>query len=188
VSSVLSSTDTSVVARVRAGDVAAFESLFKTYHAKLLPFAASYVDSAAIGDEIVADVFAWVWEHRETWSPGVSIAAYLYGAVRNRALNEAKRSAADRRRVVELAADGELPGVGARGKNPAQQIEEDDMIAAVWRAVEALPERRRLILTLRWRYELAWDEIAAVVGTTSAAVQMDHSRALQALRSVLGEE
>jgi len=177
--------DAELAGRIRAGDAAAFETVFRAYHARLVPFAACYVGSVAVADEVVADVFAWLWERRADWHPGVSIASYLYGAVRNRALNEAKRAAGDRRRVAGVAADGEIPGAGESPLDAAQRVERDDDVAAAWRAIMALPERRRLILTLRWRHELSWDEIAAMLGTTSAAVQMDHSRALRRLRETL---
>jgi DNA-directed RNA polymerase specialized sigma subunit len=64
-------------------------------------------------------------------------------------------------------------------------MEHDDRVAAALRLMAKLPERRRLILSLRWKHGLAWDEIAAVLGVTSAAVQMEHSRILASLRAEL---
>src|SRR5689334_19577783 len=79
-------TNDSLSARIQAGDARAFEALFREYHPRLLSFAASYAGSVEAGEEVVADVFAWIWEHRATWAPTNGESAYLYGAVRNRAL------------------------------------------------------------------------------------------------------
>src|SRR6059058_5465514 len=51
-------------ARVRAGDAAAFERAFRTYHAALCKFACRYVHSPEIAEELVHDVFARLWEER----------------------------------------------------------------------------------------------------------------------------
>ena len=45
-----------------------------------------------IAEEIVQEVLWYVWEHRATWDVHSGIRAYLFGAARNRALNELQRS------------------------------------------------------------------------------------------------
>jgi RNA polymerase sigma-70 factor (ECF subfamily) len=176
-----------LVEGIRRGDSRAFETVFRRYHARLVSFAASYVRSADGGEEVVADVFAWLWEHRSAWVPSAGVAAYLFGAVRNRALNVVKRTARDGRRDATLRAAGKTPGTAEAPADLAQRTEMDDYMAAAWRIISTFAERRRLILTLRWQYELGWDEIASVTGMTAAAVQMDHSRALAILRTRLQE-
>jgi len=51
-----------------------------------------------------------------------------------------------------------------------------------------LPERARLIVLLRWEQQLDYDEIAHIVGSTSAAVQMQMSRAFKILRERLPDD
>src|SRR5256886_13474389 len=45
-------------ARIRAGDAAAFERAFRTYHPALCKFAFRYVHSRDVAQELVHDVFA----------------------------------------------------------------------------------------------------------------------------------
>jgi RNA polymerase sigma factor (sigma-70 family) len=59
---------------------------------------------------------------------------------------------------------------------------------AVWEAVERLPERQRLAVYLRYRSDLPYEEIGAVLGIAPASVRSHVSRALDALRVTLGEE
>jgi RNA polymerase sigma-70 factor (ECF subfamily) len=177
--------DDRIVAQVRAGDATALEAVFLRYYGPLVRFATSYVRSIDIGKEVVADVFAWVWEHRATWTPTAGVAAYLFGAVRNHTLNVMKSHAREHRRTAALYEVGDPPGAAAPPLNPGERVEHDDYTAALLRRVAKLPERRRLLLSLRWSYDLPWDQIAAVLGITKAAVKMEHRRILDNLRAEL---
>jgi RNA polymerase sigma factor (sigma-70 family) len=59
---------------------------------------------------------------------------------------------------------------------------------AVWEAVESLPERQRLAIYLRYRSDLPYEEIGAVLGIAPPSARSHVSRALDALRAQLGEE
>jgi RNA polymerase sigma factor (sigma-70 family) len=59
---------------------------------------------------------------------------------------------------------------------------------AVWDAVEGLPERQRLAVYLRYRSDLPYEEIGAVLGIAPPSARSHVSRALDALRVALGEE
>jgi RNA polymerase sigma-70 factor, ECF subfamily len=59
---------------------------------------------------------------------------------------------------------------------------------AVWEAVEGLPERQRLAVYLRFRADLPYEEIGAVLGIAPPSARSHVSRALDALRAQLGEE
>jgi RNA polymerase sigma factor (sigma-70 family) len=59
---------------------------------------------------------------------------------------------------------------------------------AIWEAVEGLPERQRLAIYLRFRADLAYEEIGAILGIAPPSARSNVSRALDALRVELGEE
>ena len=75
------------VARIRAGDGAAFEAMFRQYYEPLLRFALTYLPVRESAEDLVQDVFYRIWEHRERWAVRTTLAAYLYAAVRHRALD-----------------------------------------------------------------------------------------------------
>src|SRR5256885_9713379 len=103
-------------ARVRTGDAQAFEALFRAYVEPLCSFAYSYVESESQAQEIVQDLFTRLWERRETLERPRSVRAYLYGATRNRALNEVRNRRVwsgvlrGRRRREQARASGDPPG------------------------------------------------------------------------------
>lgn len=59
---------------------------------------------------------------------------------------------------------------------------------AIWDAVEGLPQRQRFAIYLRYRSDLPYDEIGAILGIAAPSARSHVSRGLDALRVALGEE
>lgn len=85
------SAQAALVAGIRAGDVGAFETVFRAYRAPLARFATRVTESPELGDEIVHEVFLKIWKIRATWDIGMSLTAYLFAMTRNTALSVARR-------------------------------------------------------------------------------------------------
>ena len=85
-------------------------------------------------------------------------------------------------RRVRLLADR----LGAEPPRRAALEHADRM--AVWEAVEELPERQRVAIYLRFRADLPYEEIGAILGIAAPSARSHVSRALDALRLELGEE
>lgn len=173
-------------AAIRDGDQHAFEMVFRRHHASLCDVAAIYAPSRAVAEEVVADVFLALWRRRAEWDSSGGVAGYLYRAVRNAALNSARGARRERARYALASVQGEVPGMASgSGAAAGEGVDEVSRVAAVRRAIAALPPNRRVVLTLRWRDGLGFAEIAERLGTTAAAVQMQLSRALGALRAAM---
>ena len=175
----LSVDDAAVVAQIQGGDASAFERIFKGHAKALVTFAAGYVRSRATAEDIVADVFATLWERRATWNPANGVRAYLYAAVRNRSLNNI-RNLAIHARVTDWS---NATPTAPRAVDDALIIEEQ--LALIRRTIQTFPEQRRRIMALRWRDGLSASEIATVLGLTRNAVDIQLTRALQALKALL---
>jgi RNA polymerase sigma-70 factor (ECF subfamily) len=61
-------------------------------------------------------------------------------------------------------------------------------LIAVWDAVEQLPERQRLVVYLRYRADLPFEEIGRILGIEAVSARSQVSRALDTLRERLGDE
>jgi RNA polymerase sigma-70 factor (ECF subfamily) len=172
-----------LVARVRAGDEAAFESLFKAYYHCLCSFANGYVRSPDTAEELVQSVFLRIWERRESWAPAAGVRAYLFAASRNHALDHLRHE-----RVVERLAPcaSDHPAAETRVRpGPDEEMQAVELAAALRRAVEELPERRREVVTLRWQHQLTNLEIAKVLGISVKGVEAHVTRSLTYLRERL---
>jgi RNA polymerase sigma-70 factor (ECF subfamily) len=174
--------DVVLLGRVRMGDEVAFETMFTRHYANLCTLASAYVRSAAVAEEVVSELFTWIWMHRTTWAPNVSIAAALYGLARRRSIDAYRTARAEERRYDVVPGADERVGVGTMPRDAAELAESHDIRAMLWNVVAAFPEGQRTVLTLRWRHALSWEEIAAVTGVSVVAVKRQHGRALAHLR------
>jgi len=84
------------VDRIRAGDVDAFEALYRKYWQPLYAFAFRYVRSKEDAEEVVQDVFFRIWRGRADWVPAGAVRNYVYCAVRNAARDRLERAAVAR--------------------------------------------------------------------------------------------
>lgn len=72
--------------------------------------------------------------------------------------------------------------------NPLTQIESDDSKRVLVAAIEALPEREKLVMALYYEQELNLREIGEVLGVTESRVCQLHSQAVARIRAkVVGE-
>jgi RNA polymerase sigma-70 factor (ECF subfamily) len=195
--SVESGIDAELVARVRAGDQAAFEAIFRQYHEGLWRFAYHQLGCAETAREIVQDVFFALWRKHAEWEVTTSISGWLYGAVRHHILRHrrtertvtritdraARAAVAERGDVV--AGDAVGVAMGTPSADAQTRIEEQELDATVVNALAALPERRRLAMTLRWKHDLPAPEIARVLGTTPQAVRHLLMRAREEIAALL---
>lgn len=125
-----------------------------------------------------------------------SVRAWLYAAVRHHALNHLRhervaarlleRTGASRDASAEHATtDAQPVAMGAAPLDAHASAEAVELEQIVANAIAALPERRRLAMTLRWKHELTAAEIAAVLGTTPESVRVLLTRARQDLAALL---
>jgi RNA polymerase sigma-70 factor (ECF subfamily) len=178
--------DAAIVARVRAGDLDTFEAIFRAHYEELVRFAHATVRSVDVAQDLVSEMFTTLYERRETWEIRTSIRAYLVAATRYRVINYVRdmRRRGDRYAALQVAGEEDETPASLQAPDVGL-IEAEELgahVAAVERALAELTPRSRMVVALRWRQGLSFDEIAEVMETTSAAVQMQLSRALKVLR------
>ncbi len=102
------------IARARAGDIGAFEAIFRAHYQRLCLFAESLVNSSDQAEDLVEDVFVRTWESRETCRGCDSLKAYLYVAVRNRAFKFLRHQKVVHRLTERISPGAPAPGMSTR--------------------------------------------------------------------------
>jgi len=182
--------DRECLERIRQGDSAAFEQLFRAHYAGMCGSVYRLLGSRADTEDVVQEVLRRVWERRAQWAPQGTIEDYLYRAARNEAVSRLRRRFRERAWYEQATAAAEHEtGVSARQSRHAidERLEDEELLAAVRRAVDALPERCRLIFELKWEHELRYAEIADALGITVKTVENQLLKALKAVRLALGQ-
>ncbi len=175
--------DRELLARLRAGDHAAFDAIFRAWYAPLVRLAGGLLRDPAAAEEIVQDVMLELWRRRETLDPDGTPQAYLFQSTRNRALNRLRHA-----RVVERAAPGladARTAVGSAGPPPDAAVAAGELAVAVRATIDALPPRCREVFTMSREQGLTYAEIARALGVSVKAVEAQMGRALRTLRERL---
>ena len=171
--------DADLVARIARGDRAAFEMAFREHYTALVRFAEGILRSRELGEDAVQEVMLNLWRQREVLRIDDSLRAYLYAAVRNRALNGLRNDRVRRDAVPHLVR--EMP------ETPAGEavVLEGEIEAAVRAAIDTLPPRCREIFELSRFKGLRYSEIAESLGISVKTVETQMGRALKSLRQQL---
>jgi RNA polymerase sigma-70 factor (ECF subfamily) len=173
--------DKRLVNAIQTGDAEAFETLFVKYYQALWRFARRYVDSEAIGEDLVQEVYATIWEKRDQLAAVGNIRPYLYRAVKNKALDYRKHEEVREKyeRQVELQLY-DTPYETAAAPRTNKGFTE-----AAQNAIEDLPDHTRHIYTMSRSEGLTYPEIAHILDISVKTVEAHISRALRMLRKRL---
>jgi RNA polymerase sigma-70 factor (ECF subfamily) len=166
---------------LRDGVDSAFEVLFLRYYGSLCTFAHRYVETEAVAEEIVQEVFLYTWRRRGDWKfEGDELRRYLFSAVRNAAMSHLRHRAVERRTAGEVALQL------LRSPSPADHAAtSDEVVRAVRSAIGRLPNRCREVLTLHRDHGMSYHEIARTLGISPKTVEVHMGRAFKLLREAL---
>ncbi len=171
--------------RIRAGDISAFEELFRELHAPLCEVVDCYVRSQAVAEEIVQDLFFTVWIRRATLE-AESMRGYLFRAARNRALHQVRHDSVVRRFGRLVDARPEVAGVATRASTSDEEAEE--RLQQLRRAIDQLPPRARLALMLRIDHGMKDQQVAEAMGISVKGVEKLVATAKRLLREALVDD
>ncbi len=81
-----------ILSDLRNSDRHAFQSLFRYYYPRLKAYAATMVDDS-VAEDLVQDLFLYVWEHREDLIMGASFQSYLFQGIYTRCIDHFRKHA-----------------------------------------------------------------------------------------------
>lgn len=81
-----------ILSDLRNSDRHAFQSLFRYYYPRLKAYAATMVDDS-VAEDLVQDLFLYVWEHREDLILGASFQSYLFQGIYTRCIDHFRKHA-----------------------------------------------------------------------------------------------
>lgn len=174
---------------LQRGDLAAFDALFRKHLDGVVRFARRFVGSEARAEELAQDVFLQLYRTRHRYEPRARFKTWLFRMVNNACLSDLR--SAERRRRTDPAAGGADPDAALEAVLPQTPSSERDVldaeaVDAIRAAVASLPEQQRAALLLARSEGFSYEEIAATLGCSVAAVKSLIHRATVTLAAHLG--
>jgi len=156
-----------LLARLRAGDDAAFEGLVARHYATMLAVAMTYVKGRATAEEVVQETWLAVLNGIDRFEERSSLKTWLFRILTNRAKTRGEREGrtvpfsslagageADEPSVDPdrfLGPDSPTPGAWAAPPRawPQEKLLERETLGVIQMAIEDLPEAQREVIRLR---------------------------------------
>ena len=183
--------DSELVARLKRGEDAAFETLVRTHMGRLLSVARRFLGNDEDAQDAVQDAFIRAFKAIHTFEERAQLHTWLHRIVVNTALMKLR----ERRRRPTESIDDLLPTYAADGHQTVQTrdwsdavLERKETAGLIREAIAMLPDQYRDVLVLRDIEERDTAEAAAILGTSSNVVKVRLHRARQALRTLLDRE
>ncbi len=180
-----------LLARLRAGDDAAYETLVRAYGGRLLAVARRLLRDEEEARDAVQEALLSAFKAIERFEGESRISTWLHRITVNAALMRMR----SRRRKPETSIEELLPSYiedGHHANPPArwrelsdEQVHGAQIRELVRASIDRLPENHRTVLLLRDIEELDTKQTAEALGVTENTVKTRLHRARQALREVL---
>lgn len=160
--------------------------LFEGYYAMLRGIAAGYLCNSQQAEEVVSDVYCYIWENREKLNIHTSIKAYMVTAVRNRCLNCLEQSKRERALLSSVPVDACREDLFALSSStPLADMISKEQEVAIEQAFNALPTECREVFRLSRLENLTYEEVAQQKNISVNTVKTQMKIALQKLRQAL---
>jgi len=167
--------DVELVRAYRAGDVHAFEELHRRYVGSIYRLVRRKLGDALLAEDIAQETFLKALRMLDRVDDSFNFGGWVHTVARNLCYDELRRRQRDQR--VEENDDEEdadllasLPST-SRSFDPVLVQESNEVRRQVWTVAQRLPEKYRLVLTLRELQGLSYRRIAAILKMSESAVE-----------------
>src|SRR5258707_551705 len=167
-----------VVARLQAGDVDAFETLYRQHSAKIFTLASRMAGSAEDGEDLLQEIFLQAYRKIGSFKGGSALGTWLYRLALNHCLDYVRSRQAKMSKLTEtLDADGSFEPT-ARRETPIARMDLE-------RAVARLPEGCREAFVLHDVGGVDHKEVGRLLGIAEGTSKSQVFKARMKLRSML---
>ena len=163
--------------QLKESDENALTLLYKAHWQPLFLSAFHILKDKKACEDIVQEIFLQLWLRRATIEVHQSLATYLAAAVRYQVFHHLRRAA--KKGLVQEEA------ISSLAESPDEDLLRKDLHGQVYKAVEELPERCRLIFRLSREEQLSHKEIAHRLDISIKTVENQMTIALRRVRHFL---
>ncbi|MCR8668010.1 RNA polymerase sigma-70 factor [Aestuariibaculum sp. M13] len=161
---------------LKKGDKSAFKSIFDIYFKRLCVFALNYVQDQFTAEEVVENTLLKLWQKRSKLDNVENLKSYLYTMVRNACVDYNKKE----KKLIRL----DIKKHDNVSLNDPFVVEEETH-AALYAALETLPEKCRKVFELSCLDGIKYKDIAEDLKISLNTVKSQRARAISLLKLYL---
>ncbi len=176
-------TEPSLLERAKAGDADAFCQLCRGCESRLLRQALALCGERSLAEDLAQDTLVEGWKSLHRYNGKCQFFTWLCAILLNRYRNTVRG-----RRAVSFSHPGQLQespeAMADAAFRPDQAAQMREQEALVWQCLEALPEKQRQVIYLRFYVDHSLEGIAAALGCSLGTVKSRLFHALERLRNM----
>jgi RNA polymerase sigma-70 factor (ECF subfamily) len=163
--------------RMVEGDKEAFRFFFEKYYPDMVNLVNLYLHDSIMSEEIVQDIFIYLWEKKEQIKIESSLKSYLLRASKNRSLNYIRNE------KTKLDIHSKLANLDKGAiEMPDSVMDTNQLRDVINAAIDSLPKRCREIYIMGKEKNMSYREISEELGISVKTVEVQMGKALKKLR------
>lgn len=174
--------DNVLIDKFLQGDETAFKTLVDKYKRKIYLTAYRLLGNHEDANDITQEVIIKTYKELKNFRRESSIYTWLYRITTNLSLNELKK-----RKIRSFFDFDELDEwlFKDEKQSPELSYRENELSNKIQEAINKLPEKQRVVFTLRYYDGLSYEEISEILGTSVGALKANYFHAINKLQKEL---
>jgi RNA polymerase sigma-70 factor (ECF subfamily) len=170
-------TDQELIALLKQGDHAAFTEIYDRYRGVLYLYAYKLTQGTDDAEDIVQDIFIYLWDKAGTLVFNVSLKAYLYTAVRYKFFNML-----DHKKVISRHEESFTLFACKVEFITDNKVRENELTRLIELEISKLPEKMRIVFEMNRKDNFPAAEIARQLSISDKTVKRQLANAVKILR------
>lgn len=172
-------TETALITAIQSGNEAAYKQVYLQYYDRLCRYVFSLANNQEQAEDIVQETLLGVWEKRAQLNIKTSLSAYLYQVTRNKYIDLLRKKSHQNDYLAQLHLEAIMVIENEEAHIRAERL------AALHKAINELPPKRKEIFVLSKMQNLKYREIAEQLNISERTVESQIRKAFIFLREKL---
>lgn len=173
---------------LKEGNERAYSYLFEHYFDRLCRVANHYVKDFFVAENLVGDLFFYLWKNREIIEIRESLGSYLFSSVRNRSFNYLEQAHVMREiKFSQFVEPDFFTSSHPDSEMPLNKMIEKELAQKISMSLNSLSPQTRKVFEMKRNENLSYEEISTQLNITTDTVKYHIKSAMRRLRVDLEE-
>lgn len=168
---------TQLLAEARAGDAPAFCQLLEPLQTRLLRQAVALCGDVSAAEDLVSETLVEAWKSLSRYNESCRLSTWLYAILLHRYQKSVRRA---RSRPISLSwlpffqaqeVHEQQQNIPSSAPSPAESVSQNEVSLQLTQCIDALPEKHREIILLRFYEDASLPDMASVLGCSIGTVK-----------------
>ena len=158
----------------------AFREIVDSYSERLYWHVRRFLCSHEDTDDLLQDIFVKIWSALPSFRGDSQLYTWLYRIATNETLNFLNKQ--------KVRSTLQFESLSSKLEEKIDEdpwFNGDSMQRLLMKAIQKLPEKQRLVFTMRWFEDLSYEDISEILGTSVGALKASYHFATEKIKTFL---